>query len=286
MTISEIKNTICEAYISDPEIIAKYGLDESKTFGEQFSVVSLENILFYAVAVGIWVSVVLFDQHKTDMETILSQQLVHRTSWYAYKAKLFQFGFELNGDTENYNNSGATEAQITASRVVKYSAAITASDKSILFLKIATDNNGKRQPLPENQLTAFTKYINRVADAGVRIRIINDQADDIRLRLDIYYNPLVLDNSGARLDGTSDTPVQDVIRAYLNNLPFNGIYINMRLVDEIQNIDGVEIIELKSAASRYGVYTEFTEINAREIAHSGYYEVSDENLIINFISNE
>lgn len=286
MTISEIKNTICEAYISDPEIIAKYGLDESKTFSEQFSVVSLENILFYAVAVGIWVSVVLFDQHKTDMETILSQQLVHRTSWYAYKAKLFQFGFELNGDTENYNNSGATEAQITAARVVKYSAAITASDKSILFLKIATDNNGKRQPLPENQLTAFTKYINRVADAGVRIRIINDQADDIRLRLDIYYNPLVLDNSGARLDGTSDTPVQDVIRAYLNNLPFNGTYINMRLVDEIQNIDGVEIIELKSAASRYGVYTEFTEINAREIAHSGYYEVSDENLIINFISNE
>lgn len=286
MTISEIKNTICEAYISDPEIIAKYGLDESKTFGEQFSVVSLENILFYAVAVGVWVSVVLFDQHKTDMETILSQQLVHRTSWYAYKAKLFQFGFELNGDTENYNNSGATEAQITASRVVKYSAAITASDKSILFLKIATDNNGKRQPLPENQLTAFTKYINRVADAGVRIRIINDQADDIRLKLDIYYNPLVLDNSGVRLDGTSDTPVQDVIRAYLNNLPFNGTYINMRLVDEIQNIDGVEIVELKSAASRYGVYSEFTEINAREIAHSGYYEVLDENLIINFISNE
>lgn len=286
MTISEIKNTICEAYISDPEIIAKYGLDESKTFGEQFSVVSLENILFYAVAVGIWVSVVLFDQHKTDMETILSQQLVHRTSWYAYKAKLFQFGFELNGDTENYNNSGETEAQITASRVVKYSAAITASDKSILFLKIATDNNGKRQPLPENQLTAFTKYINRVADAGVRICIINDQADDIQLRLDIYYNPLVLDNSGARLDSTSDTPVQDVIRAYLNNLPFNGTYINMRLVDEIQNIDGVEIVELKSAASRYGVYSEFTEINAREIAHSGYYEVLDENLIINFISNE
>ncbi len=286
MTISEIKNTICEAYISDPVIIAKYGLDESKTFGEQFSVVSLESILFYAVSVAIWMSSTLFDQHKIDMETILSQQLVHRTSWYAYKAKLFQFGFELNGDTDNYNNAGATEAQIAASRVVKYSAAITASDKSILFLKIATDNNGKRQPLPENQLTAFSKYINKVADAGVRIRIVNDKADDIRLVLDIYYNPLVLDSLGARLDGSGDTPIQDVVRAYLNNLPFNGTYINMRLVDEIQNVDGVEIVELKSAASRYGVYTDFTEINAREVAHSGYYEVSDENLIINFISNE
>lgn len=286
MTIAEIKNTICEAYISDPAIVAKYGLDETKTFSEQFSVVSLESILFYAVSVAIWFSSTLFDQHKADMETILSQQLVHRTSWYAYKAKLFQFGFELNGDTDNYNNAGATEAQINASRVVKYSAAITASDKSILFLKIATDNNGKRQPLPENQLTAFSKYINKVADAGVRIRIVNDKADNIRLVLDIYYNPLVLDSSGARLDGSGDTPIQDVVRAYLNNLPFNGTYINMRLVDEIQNVDGVEIVELKSAASRYGVYTDFTEINAREVAHSGYYEVSDENLIINFISNE
>lgn len=286
MTISEIKNTICEAYISNPVIIAKYGLDESKTFSEQFSAVSLESIWFYAVSVAIWMSSTLFDQHKIDMETILSQQLVHRTSWYAYKAKLFQFGFELNGDTDNYNNAGATEAQINASRVVKYSAAITASDKSILFLKIATDNNGKRQPLPENQLTAFSKYINKVADAGVRIRIVNDKADNIRLVLDIYYNPLVLDSSGARLDGSGDTPIQDVVRAYLNNLPFNGTYINMRLVDEIQNVDGVEIVELKSAASRYGVYTDFTEINAREVAHSGYYEVSDENLIINFISNE
>lgn len=286
MTISEIKNTIGEAYISDPEIIAKYSLDESKTFNEQFPVVSIESILFYAVAVGIWISVVLFDRHKTDMETILSQQLVHRTGWYAYKAKLFQFGFELNGDTDSYDNSGKTEAQITASRIVKYSAAITATDKSILFLKIAADNNGKRQPLSGTQLTAFSKYINRVADAGVRIRIVNDKADEIRLVLDIYYDPLVLDNTGSRLDGTGGSPIQDVIRAYLNNLPFNGTYTNMRLVDEIQNVDGVEVVELVSAASRYGVYTEFTEINAREVAHSGYYEVSDENLIINFISNE
>jgi hypothetical protein len=50
-------------------------------------------------------------------------------------------------------------------------------------------------------------------------------------------------------------------------------------------IDGVRIAEIKSAASRYGVYAEFTEINTREIAHAGYYEISNENLNLNFIAD-
>jgi hypothetical protein len=41
--------------------------------------------------------------------------------------------------------------------------------------------------------------------------------------LNIYYNALVLDGTGARLDGTEATPVQDAGTAFLNALPFNGL---------------------------------------------------------------
>ena len=85
---------------------------------------------------------------------------------------------------------------------------------------------------------------------------------------------------------SAETPVQDAIRNYLANLSFNGTYTNQGLVDTLQVIDGVRIAEIKSAASRYGAYTEFTEINAREIAHAGYYEISDVNLILKFIADE
>jgi hypothetical protein len=72
----------------------------------------------------------------------------------------------------------------------------------------------------------------------------------------------------------------------LNDLPFNGTYTNQGLIDTLQLVPGVDIAELKSASSRQGYYTNFTAINAREIAHAGYYAVSDANLTLNFIPNE
>lgn len=286
MTTADIKKIITDAFISDPEVIAKYGLEKDKSFEEQFSAVSLESILFDDMATAILLSVQQFDQFKIDIVDMLDRLKVHKPNWYATKAKLFQFGKQTVGDTDKYDNTGFTNEQIEASRIVKYAAAVEASDKSIMYLKVATGSEGNRQPLTNGQLIAFTDYMNRTGDGGVYIQIINDPADDMKLELDIYYNPLILDTQGKRLDGTNDTPIQDVINGYVDNLDFNGMYTNMKLIDSLQKVDGVIIPELKYVASRYGVYTEFKPINAYEIAHAGYYKISSQNLKLNFIRYE
>lgn len=286
MTIAEIKKSMTDLFITDADVIGKYGLKEGLTFEDQFSTVSIENILFFIVATCMWVNQQLFARHKIDIERLLSEQRAHTSNWYAHMAKQFQFGQELVTETDKYNNAGLTSEQIEKMRVVKYSAAVESFDKSILYLKIATDDNGKRKPLSSNQLIAFKTYLNAIQDAGVRIQVINDPADQMKLKIDIYYDSLILDQEGKRLDDEGDSPVQDAIRNYLNNLPFNGMYTNQSLVDTLQNIEGVAVAEIKQAASKYGAYTEFTDIDAREIAHAGYYEVSDANLMLNFIPNE
>lgn len=285
-TIADIKKLMTDPYITNETVKQLYGLKDGLTFEDQFSAVSLENIIFDDVATALWANQQMFDQHKIDISAILNEQMSGTANWYAWKAKQFQFGQQLVFETDYYDNTGLTSEQISSRQVVKYAAAIESQDKSILYLKIATEIDGNRQPLSASQLTAFKDYLNAYQYAGVRISVINDQPDQMKLTIDIYYDPQVLDEAGKRLDGNANTPVQDAIRNYLKNLPFNGMYTNQSLVDTLQVLDGVNIAEIKSAASRYGVYTQFTEINAREIAHAGYYQISDANLILNFIPNE
>lgn len=285
-TIADIKKLMTDPYITNEMVKQLYGLKDGLTFEDQFSAVSLENIIFDDVATALWVNQQLFEQHKIDISAILNEQMSGTANWYAWKAKQFQFGQELVFETDYYDNTGLTSEQIAGRQVVKYAAAVESLDKSILYLKIATESNGNRQPLSAAQLTAFKNYLNAYQYAGVRIVVINDQPDHMKLTIDIYYDPQVLDESGKRLDGNANTPVQDAIRNYLKNLPFNGMYTNQALVDTLQVLDGVDVAEIKFAASRYGAYTQFTEINAREIAHAGYYQISDANLILNFIPNE
>ena len=288
MTIAEIKKVQTDAFVSDPDVIAKYGLEEGKTFEEQFSVVSLENILFFIVATAIWLfGDQLLVQHKIDMIAILRDYKVHTPYWYTTLAKQFQFGYNLVGDTDAYDNTGLTEEQIEASRVVKFAAPWQPRDKSILYIKVATEKGGVKEPLSVAQLTALTAYMKEeIPDAGVKIKIINAPADEMRLEFDIYYNPLILDNTGRRLDGTNDTPIQGAIRAYLSNLDFAGLYANHSLIDALQKVDGVEQPELTYAGSRYGTYTEFQKIKGRAVPYAGYYTIADKNLLLNFISNE
>lgn len=285
-TIADIKKLMTDPYITNEMVKQLYGLKDGLTFEDQFSAVSLENIIFDDVATTLWVNQQLFEQHKIDISAILNEQMSGTAHWYAWKAKQFQFGQELVFETDYYDNTGLSSEQISSRQVVKYAAAVESLDKSILYLKIATESNGNRQPLSAAQLTAFKNYLNAYQYAGVRIVVINDQPDHMKLTIDIYYDPRVLDEAGKRLDGNANTPVQDAIRNYLKNLPFNGMYTNQALVDTLQVLDGVDVAEIKFAASRYGAYTQFTEINAREIAHAGYYQISDANLILNFIPNE
>lgn len=288
MTIAEIKKTMTDAFISDPEIIARYGLAAGKTFDEQFSATSLESILFFIIATAHRLfGFRLLEQHKKDVTELLHENKAHKNQWYATMAKRFRYGYRLNTDTDTYDDSNLTEEQIEASRVVKFAAAVQPRDRSILYIKVATVAGGRKQPLATVQLAALRSYlVDEVADAGVRIEIINAPADEMRLEIDIYYNPLVLDDAGSRLDGSGGTPVQDAIRKYLGNLPFNGLYTNQSLIDVLQAVEGVEQAELLGAWSRYGAYTGYQPINARSIPHAGYYTVNDENLKLNFIAHE
>ncbi|MDR2147712.1 MAG: hypothetical protein LBE91_14760 [Tannerella sp.] len=282
MTIAELKKTMTDAFIGEQVIKDAYGLLPNLTFEDQFSTVSIENILFTNVATGIFVLQEMFERHKLDIGELLKVQRAGSAEWYAWKALQFRLGQPLIPGSDQYDDTGLTPAQIAAMQIVKQASATEAQDRSVLYIKIAKETNGELTPLDSGEEQAFTDYMHQVSFAGVRYFVINQPADDMNLTMDIYYDPQVLDSHGRRLDGTNDAPVPETIRGFLKSLPFNGEYSNQALVDALQRTPGVVIAELKSAKSRYGLFTEWHAIDAREIPFAGYYTVGDADLNLVF----
>jgi len=286
MDIAEYKKLMTDMFVGNETVREKYGLTAGQLFDDVFSAVSIENILFANMATAMYTMQELFEQFKRDVAVEVDNLMPGTANWYTYMAKRFQYGMSPVPETDYYDNTGKTDDEIEAMRVVKYAAAVESKYENILYIKVCTGESGSRHPLSADQLTAFKNYMDLISFAGVYIVIINDEPDEMRLVIDVYYDQMVLDSAGRRLDGTGESVVQDAVRNYLNNLPFNGTYTNQGLVDQLQKIDGVEIAELKEASSRYGDYVNFTYIDAFEVSNAGYYSISDALLIIKFIPNE
>lgn len=63
-TIAEIKQEMTDAFMGESVVREKYGFSSTDTFDTRFSKVSIEGLLFYVVAFGVWVLEKLFDSHK------------------------------------------------------------------------------------------------------------------------------------------------------------------------------------------------------------------------------
>lgn len=283
-TVTQIKNSITNEFIANPNIVSLYGLDNTKTFDEQFSIVSFESILFGILAIAIYVLEGLFDTHKTELDNALATLKPHSEKWYRQKALDFQYGFDLIEDTDQFDNAGYSDDVISASKIIKYAAVRQAETESVLILKIATETNGVLTPITASQAEAFNQYMFNIGDAGVALRTINYLPDILRLTMKIYRDPLVLDSNGiSRIDGTK--PVELAIAKYLKNLPFNGELVLFDFLNYLkENAAGVVIPQLVKAETKWiepslNDYGNFENIEVRKIPVSGYFQIENYNNI-------
>jgi hypothetical protein len=273
-TIAEIKKEMTDKFIENGAVKDLYGFDGNITFEDQFSRVSIENILFYTVAVGQWVIEQLFDTHKREVNEIIENITPHRPKWYRDKALKFMKDETLKGktlidETDVYDTTGMSDADIKAAQIVKYATAVELN--GLLVVKIATGESGNLTPIPEEYETAFKAYMNEIRDAGVRVSVVNQIGDRFACELTIYYDSILLES---KVEGM----VLDAIKTYITGLPFNGEYSNMALVDAVQVVDGVNVVSFVSSASGCDEY--LTPINAKTVPEAGYFTFNKEKITL------
>ena len=247
------------------------------------SSVSIWRLLLYICAVGIWTLEKLFDALVVEVKGLLANQKTLRLSWYANMAKNYQHGDSLVPDKDYYDNTGIDDATIAAKKVVQYASCQDVG--TTLRLKVARSVSGALAPLTSAQLLGLQAYFAKVKAAGVFIQFVNSTPDNIRMTLKIYYDPSVLDSSGARLDGTSSTPVQDAINDYLqNDIAFDGYFVTSKLIDKLQEVDGVKIPSMVICQAQFGLLPWFN-INEFYNPDAGYLKLAPSDLTLSFTSS-
>lgn len=238
-SVAEIKKTMTDAFMADETIREKYGLSGRDTFNGSFSSVSLENILFFILAACYHVLEMMFDQHKADVDETISKAVVASVPWYHKMALAFQWGdsLVLNENTLQYEYAVKDESR----QVVKY-AAVRDMGTNVQIL-VSGDTGGRPSALPDDVLTVFREYMNRVKVAGVILNISSRESDRLMIYATITADPLVFDEHGRLLrDGSK--PVEEAIAEHLKNIVYGGTFNKTRLVDAIQCVEGVEDVEL------------------------------------------
>ncbi|TLP81342.1 hypothetical protein [Maribacter sp. ACAM166] len=278
-TVLEIKNQIIA---KKAEFTALDGLETTSKVG-------IYNLWAYVVAFSIWLQYGFFETYKAETDDKIRTQKVYTILWFRDKALQYRHGHALvkEGYNLEYTGDGYTESEIEAALVVKRAAVVEkeVTNQTFLFVKCATEVNGKLAILPAEQKQGIVDYFKRIKPAGTKLEVFSDNADELRIEIDFFYDPSILTENGSRIDGTNNTPVQAALRNYLENLRFNGEFSVAELEDILQAISGCSDREayIKNPAYNFQDPANWLDIENTVVANSGYMEIEDANLIINFI---
>lgn len=246
------------------------------------SKVSIWRLWVYICAFSIWTMEKIFDIFKIEVEETIALNQIGTPTWYRKKMLEFQLGYDLT-EMAIYDNTNEIQSDVLASKIIKQAAIEEIGGR--LKVKVATEANNELAPLSIPELEAFSNYAQKIKYAGTRLIIVSRIPDDFKANYTIYYNPLILDAYGARLDGTNNEPVKSAVKSFLRNLEFNGELVLTKLTDYLQEVEGVEEPVKNTAQAKYGGFG-YNEIDEYYIADAGYMKLDENNTTFEFLARE
>lgn len=265
------------------QIIANVQADATLSQMNSPSAVAIWRLWTYVVAAAHFLLETFFDVHKAEVDEALATLKPHGLRWYQTKTLAFQYGSDLVEDEDYYDNSSLTPDQILAQQIIVQASVSEADGK--VTVKASKEVDGELEPLETAEYNAALAYLQEIKDAGVRLELLSFNADKLRLTVDVFYDPLILNAAGERIDGTNDDPVGEAARLFLREgLTFNGLFVIEKMRDALQAVDGVFVPMIRNTlAARYD-NPSFTVLDVVYQPYSGFlrfYEAGD--LTLNFI---
>jgi len=263
-SLTNIHNELLAAKEAEPRLAA---LNSPSRF-------AIWRLWLYVVATAIWTLEQLFVRHQNEVQVLIDQNIFGSAEWFVQKVKAFQYGDDL---VRNLETGGLTYETLDPTKQIITHAAITVARGAIqaATLKVAKTLNGEPNPLSPNELTAVRGYIDRLQPPGATIVVNSLPADIVRLRLDIYYNPL-FEVSKLQIE------VENAVQSYFDALPFDAQILKSKIADTIlAGVSGVNDVVIARFEAR-AVGGAFAAVERVYIPESGYIKFDpDQPLEIN-----
>lgn len=286
-TINEIANGMKVEFVRSEALRNAFGLanynanaDEPELvtyYNNNFSLVSVETCIIYAVATGMALLEHMMDWFTEDVDTAISRERYGHAGWFENVAKNFQY--EDGTDFGLDESTGVYATVDPDARIIRHASC---EDNGFgVKLKVAKGDNGNLSQLADDELAAFTAYINRLKPAGIPVTVINKAADTLKLSMSIYYDPTIYS------EAVATSTVKEVIIQYLTDIDFNGQFVTMDMVDRLQAVPGLDIIETGEVYALHAGYSyQRIENDARYTPVAGYMVLADDDeLELTMIAN-
>lgn len=241
-TITQITLDLKVAFVSNAELASSYALDQTKTFDEQFSKVSIEALLLYVVAVGFWTIEKIVEAFSAEVDARIEAAYITSLAWYHAAALGYQQGDALTYNPATYKVEYAV-ADATK-QIVKFAAVkeiIPASDAERSRLQIKVSKAAKAA-LSVDELSEFKNYLQRKGAAGMVYDVSSGAPVSVAFNLEIMRDPLLLkDNASGR------ATLCDALDVYLNNLDYGGEISTSGVIAALMAVPGVKDLRYNNA---------------------------------------
>lgn len=218
-------------------------------------------LLYYVVAVVIHIFELLADLLKQDIIEINAKSKPATARWYQSQVLNFQLGYTLVYQDDLYQYPVVDEA----AKIIKLCAVQERTTGGVI-IKVAKLSSNGPTPLDPSELAAVQGYVKQIRIPGPPIQILSEVADLLKVNATVYYNAITPLSDVKQM-------VENAIKTYLVNLPFNGQFVVNGLIDAVQNV-GVSDFTIQSIETKYGLLA-YTPVNRVFTPQSGYCKIDN-----------
>ncbi|MCI2229596.1 hypothetical protein MC378_10490 [Polaribacter sp. MSW13] len=225
----------------------------------------------------------LQEAHKKEVTALIDSQ--KHTNLNYYRDVVFNYRDGHTFDSEMLDYTGTyTDDEIAIAKIVKRAASDTVNENGLekIVLKLATETDGELSKIEEIALERIKEHVRINAPAGTNFSFISTRPDELKLTVNCYIDPQVLDDNGNRIDGTANNVVAEAVEAFFEdtNFKFDGELVLSLLEDQIQAVSGIQdkSVRFTNVQANSDVPAVWTTITERYTSYSGYYKIVELNV--------